>query len=464
MLRALIIACLTAGLTSLLTAHGQEPASASGAGSEEDASPSLTISGEHRARYESLDPQYRPLLGDDDQALALRTELVFEAEWPRWRFVGELMDTRAELNDTDSVLDTGVVNTLEPLQLSATRTWTNLAGSGTDASLRIGRMTVDLGSRRLISRNAFRNTRNSYAGVDGAWQPGTNQSLRAFYLVPMLAQPRSRAALLDNEQQIDETAGHTHLRGLYFERPISGNGDRMSIYWVGLDAAELAEQRDLDTFAARFQRPEGPGQWHYDVELMLQTGRSSALVGSTLARDLDHDAYFYHVEIGYSFAALMSPALVLQYDSASGDEDPFDASNEGFDTLYGSRGFDFGPTGIYGPVARANLETPGIVLTLRLTGEWQAGFRYRSLGLSSPTDFWATTALRDASGQSGDSLGRHFDTSFSWQPRDSRFRLEFGAARFSKGEFIRRTAPALSQTSIYYYVQTTVSFLGGAPG
>jgi hypothetical protein len=280
----------------------------------------------------------------------------------------------------------------------------------------------------------------------------------------MLAQPRSRAALLDNEQQIDETADHTHLRGLHFERPIGGNGDRMSIYWVGLDAAELADQRDLDTFGARFQRPEAPGQWRYDVELMRQTGRSSALAGNTLVRNLDHDAYFHHVEIGYRFAAPMSPALALQYDLASGDEDPFDASNEGFDTLFGSRAFDFGPTGIYGPFARANLETPGVVLALRLTDEWQAAFRYRSLELSSPTDFWATTALRDTSGQSGDSLGRQFDTSFSWQPRDSRFRLEFGAARFSKGEFIRRTAPAFSQTSIYYYAQTSVSFLGGAAG
>jgi hypothetical protein len=164
MLRALMIACLTAGLPSLPTAQAQEAPPTSGAVSEQDDWPVLTISGEHRARYESLDPQYRPLLGEDDRALALRTELVLEAEWPRWRFVGELMDARAELNDTDSVLDTGVVNALEPLQLSATRTWTNLAGSGTDASLRIGRMTVDLGSRRLISRNAFRNTRNSYAG------------------------------------------------------------------------------------------------------------------------------------------------------------------------------------------------------------------------------------------------------------------------------------------------------------
>jgi len=154
--------------------------------------------------------------------------------------------------------------------------------------------------------------------------------------------------------------------------------------------------------------------------------------------------------------------LALQYDSASGDEDPFDGRNEGFDTLYGSRAFDFGPTGIHGPFARANLETPGVVLTLRPADEWQAAFRYRSLRLSSPTDFWATTGLRDLAGQSGDSLGRQLDASVSWQPRESRFRIDFGAARFSKGEFVRARAPELGEASIYYYVQTTIWFFDAA--
>jgi hypothetical protein len=460
-----MIACLTTGLASLPAAvDAQEQASASGASSGQGTSPVVTISGVHRVRYESLDPQFRSVLGDDDQALALRTELVLDVEWPRWRLAGELMDSRAELNDADSVLDTGIVNTLEPLQLHASRAWTNLAGSGTDAALRIGRMTVDVGTRRLISRNAFRNTRNSYAGLDWTWRPGADRSLRFFYLVPMLALPRSREALLDSEQQVDETADHTHLHGLYFEWPLGDRGDRVSAYWVGLDAAELVDQRDIDTFGARFHRAEAPGRLHYDVELMLQTGRSSALAGNTLLRNLDHDANFYHVEIGYSFAAPMSPVVALLYDSASGDEDPFDASNERFDTLYGSRGFDYGPTGIYGPFIRSNIETPGVMLTLRLADQWQAAFRYRDVALASPTDFWVTTGLRDSAGQSGDSLGRHLDASVSWQSRSGRLALELGAAHFSKGEFVRRTAPQRSQTSIYYYVQTTVSFLGGAKG
>jgi hypothetical protein len=65
--------------------------------------------------------------------------------------------------------------------------------------------------------------------------------------------------------------------------------------------------------------------------------------GGRVGRDLDHDAEFYHWEIGYAFNAAWSPVLLLQFDSASGDEDPFDNRNDGFDTLFGERRFDFAP-------------------------------------------------------------------------------------------------------------------------
>ena len=84
---------------------------------------------------------------------------------------------------------------------------------------------------------------------------------------------------------------------------------------------------------------------------MLQDGDSGGTVGGVARGDLDHRASFLHFEIGYQFDAPGSPNLMFQYDRATGDEDPTDAQIDRFNTLFGARRFDFGPTGIYGIVA-----------------------------------------------------------------------------------------------------------------
>jgi Alginate export len=451
------LSCLIGPLAGSAVVCAQPPVTVD-APRPEHGSTALTIFGQHRSRYESLDPQFDPTLGENDRALAMRTSLTLEAGWPRWQVVGELMDSRAELNDSDSTLTTSVVNTLEVQQLVARRSWKDILGAGSSSTLGIGRLTMDFGSRRLIARNAFRNTPNSFVGVDWLGHSASGRTFRAFYLVPMRARPESRRALLHNEQQVDDTEHRTHLIGLSYETPISNRGDRVNVYWIGLDAAPEVESKHIDTFGVRFDRSPVPGQLHYEVELMSQSGSSTGTVGGVEVQGLDHDAGFYHLELGYMIRAPMSPDIAVQYDFASGDDDPFDGRNERFDTLYGARSFELGWSGIYGPFARSNLETPGIRVSLEPTHEWQVELRLRDYRLASPRDVWTTTGLLDVSGQSGDSLGSQFDAAISWQPRGSRLRFGFGAARFSKGEFVRRTAPEHSRPSVYYYVETTVSF------
>ena len=420
-----------------------------------------SLSGEHRVRYESLDPQFRPLLDADDEVLAFRTSLTATASWPRWSFTGELQDSRAELNDTGSLLNTSVVNTLEPLQMLATRRWAGLP-SGGSASVRFGRMTDDLGGRRLLARNNFRNTRNAFQGFDFAWQGPANRSLRLLHLAPVIAMPRLRQDLLANEQALDEVADDTRLDGLLYGQPLGIAGDAIELYWLGFEADELVARRKLSSVGTRLWREPGARAWHYEVELVRQTGRSSALVNGALERGLDHDASFVHLEIGRSFEAPLSPRLELELDVASGDRDPGDNRNERYDTLYGSRRSDFGPTGIYGPFARANLRSPGFRLRLAPGSRWETMFAWRSFRLDSPRDLWTTTLLRDASGQAGDSLGHQLEASAVWRPTIERLRIEFGAARFEKGGFVRRTAPALGATSVYWYVATTIAFFDSA--
>jgi hypothetical protein len=64
----------------------------------------------------------------------------------------------------------------------------------------------------------------------------------------------------------------------------------------------------------------------------------------------------------YTFATQWSPRLIVHYVCASGDNNPTDGRNGRFDTFYGGRRFQFGPTSRYGGLIRKNINTPGLRL------------------------------------------------------------------------------------------------------
>ena len=81
----------------------------------------LTIRGEVRARYETLDGQFRARGSGSDQALALRTLILAEANLkainlPGVTFGGEVQDARLELDDAGTPLSTSNVNAFDMLQ------------------------------------------------------------------------------------------------------------------------------------------------------------------------------------------------------------------------------------------------------------------------------------------------------------------------------------------------------------
>src|SRR5690606_33394384 len=165
------------------------------------------------------------------------------------------------------------------------------------------------------------------------------------------------------------------------------------------------------TAGMRVFRAPRPGAWLYEVEAIVQRGRSVGTVAGVARGGLRHRASLLHAELGYAFAMARPAALRVTYDRATGDRDPLDQVNERFDTLAGARRFDFGPTGIYGPFARANIESAGVRLTLDAAARARTMIDYRTFRLASASDAWSTTGLRDASGRSGQSLGRQLEAS-----------------------------------------------------
>jgi hypothetical protein len=190
----------------------------------------------------------------------------------------------------------------------------------------------------------------------------------------------------------------------------------------------------------------------------VQFGESRSTILTNFT-DLDHSAYFIHGELGYSWDHPRNPRLLVQYDYASGDEDPFDGNNERFDTLYGARRFDFGPTGIYGPFARANISSIGLRFLFKPKADMTSFVAYRGYWLASDKDAWVTTVVRDRRGETDRYLGSQIEVRFRWELRPGNIQLETGLAHLFTGDFMEDAPNTTSHgDSTYFYSQVSFRF------
>ena len=422
----------------------------------------LSLSGSFRTRYESLDSQFRVGRDGGDQILLMRTTAKAEIHHGPLTFSAELQDSRAARGDSGTPITTSLVNPLELLQAYLQWQTTDLVAPGATSKLRAGRITLDVGSRRFVARNRFRNTINAFTGIDWQWQNSGGRELRAFYTLPVDRHPNDPAALRDNDVEFDKEDGDIRFWGLYVSEPLSGDNN-FEFFYFGLDEDDSRDRatrnRELSTFGARLYREGRPSAFDYEFESMIQFGESHASTSAFDISALDHFAHFQHAELGYTFQQRMNPRLVVQYDYASGDDSPLDGGNERFDTLFGARRFDFGPTSIFGPFARANLATPGIRLQLKPQVRITSFIAYRAYWLASNKDAWTTSRARDSSGITSSFIGHQVEARLRWNVVPKNIRLEFGFAHLFAGEFIEDAPNSNEQgDSTHLYSQIALTF------
>jgi len=190
----------------------------------------LTVSGEQRSRFETIEHQFRSaangnsLYADHDDALALRTSVRIEAKGEVLSGTVEILDSRMYGLQTDSFVDTTMVNTADALQAYAGVQLGEL-GSGKH-ELRAGREAIDLGNRRLVARNAYRNTITAFDGLDWIWADKEMQ-VRSFWVMPVDRRPslpsanptpEETAPLRNNEWELDNQDIQTQFAAIYVTR------------------------------------------------------------------------------------------------------------------------------------------------------------------------------------------------------------------------------------------------------
>ncbi len=410
----------------------------------------ISLEAEQQSRMQFLDGQFRAGLEGSDQALELRTMLKATMQFDKVALVTEVADMRALRADKDTPLDSTIVDPLDILQLNLRFPVSNIFGRDNEGFVQVGRFTMDQGNRRWVARNRFRNTINAFSGVHASLRDG-DSGYQIFYTLP--TNRRNDGDPLDNNPLPDNETGDAHFWGLFYDTPLPGGRDHFEIFLYGLNENRHAAQsrlrnRLLSTGVRLFRNPQ-PDNWHYEGEVMLQTGDAPARQPAAGAQK--QRAHFIHLEAGYSFSVPWQPRLSVIYDYASGDRNPLDNENNSFDSLYGVPRPEYGPTGIYRAFVRNNINTPGLLLNLQPAKNVDAFIKLQDYSLAAEQQGWRSTRYQHPGGLGETRVGTQLETRLRWHVLGDNLTLETGFTWLSAGPYMEKVGKGDAR---YFYLQT----------
>jgi hypothetical protein len=444
--RSLATACLAlvpapalAGAPSLQTAIGNPS--------------DFHLSGSVRLRYETLDGQSRAGFAADDEQLAMRTIVTAEYHHKALRIGAELYDSRAWLAPPSSAISANDVNAFEFVQAYVGADLGASLGVGSDARIKAGRMTLNLGSTRLVASDDYRNATNGYTGLR-ADVTAHGLATTLIYVLPQVHLPDDPAGVRSNKVVPDRESFDMQLWGGVFARPRTIAGATAELTYLHFREASTPghpnRERRLDTYGGRLFRAPAPGHWDFEIEGYHQTGSIAASTAPGALR-LPVAASFVRAGFGYAFANKPRLRLSFAYDHASGDGPGGHYAR--FDSLFGSRRSDLAPAGIYAEIGRTNISSPEVRAEIAPGKRFDAFIGYRAFWLAEPSDAFSTTGVRDASGRSGSFAGHQVDTRLRYWLVRGFLRGEVDAVWLAKGRFLS-TAPNAPHTGDTHYIST----------
>lgn len=446
------------GMMSAVPARGQDALPNGRLHQAIGAPGNLKIGGMVRIRMEAIDGQFRPKAATHDQLLTLRTAVFAEYHTGPFRMGGEVWDTRGYLEEPKSTISTGEVNSLELVQ--AYLAFDIEHGGSRQTWLQVGRLTMSQGSKRLISRQNFRNTTNAFTGVRLHHRASDGSILEAFYVLPQVRLPTDRDGIRNARVAFDRESTNLQFYGAAWTAPLALTGTTLQLYAYGLSERDSPEvpstDRHLLTPGVRLFRTPKPGSSDFDVEGIGQTGHARATTAVSDRADLPVRAYYLHMEAGRTFSSGWTPRLAVQFDLGSGNRTLGQINR--FDGLYGGRRFDLGPTSLFGAISRSNILAPALRGEIRPDKHTDAFIAVRPVWLQSRTDTFGASGVRDAAGSSGRYVGTQIEARARYLLLPDT-QLDIGAARLFKGRFLRNAPNAPSTgDSNYGYVDVTFSF------
>lgn len=292
----------------------------------------LTIGGEVRQRYEYTDS---PTFGEDEQdkhgVWLQRYSLLGDLHWNRHlRFFGQLT----------SALETGRAAGPSPVDEDELE-WQNAfldlgreTRAGREATLRLGRQEMVLGSGRLVDVREGPNVRRTFDGgrgfvIDSRWR-----------IDLLAARPRrDLRGVFD-----DDSNNNQALWGIYsvLQQPLPFPGD-LDLYYLGYENegstyVQGTAHEDRHSLGARYWGEAGNWRWNWEALYQFGHFGQGDISAWTLATETTRRWQAVHLQ----------PALKLSINVASGDSDPDDDDLGTFNPLY-PRGNYFSEAAVFGP-------------------------------------------------------------------------------------------------------------------
>jgi hypothetical protein len=397
----------------------------------------FAISGTTRLRFEAIDGQARAGFNTADDLVSVRTTLLAQYTDGPIRVAVELWDSRAYGANAGTPLTTGEVNAVELVQAFVEARTPGLFGAGSTASIQAGRFVLNLGSRRLIAADDYRNTTNGYTGVRADVGLRSGWKGTAIYVLPQQRRPDDVDSLRHNAVAVDREGFDLVLWGGVVSRSKAIGAAMLETSFFHLGERDLpgrpTRDRSLNTASVRVIRDPAPARADVEVEGIAQRGHASTGLAAGAPQQAVR-AWFVHVEAGYTFAARWQPRLSLEYDHASGDAPG--GANGRFDTLFGMRRADLAPAGLYNAYGRANSFSPGARIEVVPGRRTDAFAIVRPIWLASRTDSFSTSGVRDSTGRSGNFAGTQLDARVRRQVSKA-IRVEVDGVVLDKGRFLR---------------------------
>ncbi len=405
----------------------------------------LSISGESRARYESLSGQFRANLDGDDQALFFRTLLHIKVDAGAVDFGVEFQDSRGYFTDSGTPLSSSFVNPFDVLQAYVKFDAPRGLGEGGRSEIILGRQTVSIGSKRQIERVSYANVIKGYTGLHAISYSARGDELHLLAVSPINRRPSARAEIDENVLEFDREQFGRRIWGVHYRRAdffpalakdIWGEAFVYGLHESDRKNAQTPNRRYIAPGFRLFRKPQR-NAWDMDVEGVLRFGSRRATSAVTDTEDLDVDASMLLARFGYTFDAPWRPRIALQYYWASGDNNPNDNRFDQYERLFGSRRTDLNNTSIHGPLTPANLSAPGVRFDIKPNKRMDARLHYSAASLASDTDQWVIAKLRDETGDSGDFIGHTLDARARYWLIPGNVLLDVGASALFFGEFAK---------------------------
>lgn len=397
----------------------------------------LRFSGEYRMRLEGFDGGgFKPDTSDAYLLSRLRINMrVSPTYWMRFQFQGQ--DAQSFWKNTKPDAPP-FENTMDIRQAYAEFG----KAEAPSVLLRVGRQELFFGDQRLIGHLNWTNTARSFDAARLTLQ-------HSKYKVDLFAS----SVVNLKEATVDKSSGGNDLHGAYgsITKVVPNATIEPYVLWRlargTKTEAGLGGKTDRKVYGGRFVG-KLPANFDYNIEAVGQTGS----VGTDTIR-----AAASHAALGYTLASVTKkPRIVLEYNYASGDENPTDGKQQTFDQLYPT-GHD--KYGLADQVGWKNIHDLRAGVEYKATTKLNMSLFYHSWWLDSPRDALYNAAgapiVRVPSGTAGHHVGQEADFQMTYG-LNAVTSIGGGYAHIFPGTFLKNATPGKQYR--YPYVMVTYSF------